>query len=449
MAAPQGVCIAFAANTLDPDPAVWTRLDDPSAYGVVSGWSISRGRPKETEKTNTGTANLNCLDRQGLLDPMNGSSPFHGNLDPMKQAAISIKHPITGAWWTLFRGFVSRYDHELETWGTRGLDTISIELADAFDYFAAAMLMPGVHGVSIPGFGDVYYAGTPSNLGGQSDVFKHVDDRIKEILADFGWPVALQNIFSGNVSLQGVVYSRSDSPLSALWDAADSEFPGVANLFVSKNGIVIFHGRDARFNWSDPQYGINTWHAGGLPQAQADSTVAPITDLKFRRTKEDIINACLCLPRGASDTDAEINLLFDNPSITKYGYRGMSITELLTSAGHDAANNPTTNLEECRRFADYYVGNYASPRTVVETIRFQTRDIGQVGASALWDLICAIEIGDVIHLNTSHPGGGGFNEGFFVENLRYDAQPLRGSLLDITLDVDVSPMSSYGYNPFT
>ncbi len=458
---PEGVCIALTEPALEELPA-WTRLDDPNGYDVATSWSIHRGRASELDKTGTGIASITFADTTGLLDPTNTSSPFYDTggtatyLDPMRQIAIALQHPISGIYFPLFRGFLSSQDHSMDMWSdVRGIDTVTWDCSDAFDLLAALVLTPGTQGntiTSLANFSDVYYEGTPANFVGEADVFKHVDDRIVQLLDDAGWPGsgsfdALRSIFTGNVSVQGHVYDRTDQLLAALFDAADAEFPGIANVYMSKTGVVTFRGRFARFFPTNPGYGINTWYAGGMPEALADPTVAPIAGLEFHRSKDDIINSVIALPMNADDSDIASQITVDTASIAKFGYRGESFTDLQTSAGHTNAT-PTTAAEETKKFAEYYVGNYKDPKTRVSIIKFRPRAPNDPTAQALWDLVCDVEIGDRVHLKTQHVGGGGFDEMFYVEGIRYEARGARPEYHDLTLELDVSPSSFFAYNPF-
>lgn len=455
---PQGVCIALDNTALDYGTAiVWTRLDDPAGYDLVQSWEIHRGRSSEMDKTGTGIASISFRDTSGALDPTNTSSPFYDTggtatkLDPMKQVAISLLHPVSGTWFPLFRGFLSSQEHEMRSWqDDGGVDEVAWECADAFDLLAAKLLTPGVDGdtPTVQDFTDVYYHGIPSNLPGEAESFQHVDDRINQLLDDAGWPSALRDIFSGNVSVKGKVYERGDQLLAALFDAADAEFPGVANIYMTKDGIVNFRGRFARFFPTNPGYGITTWKAGGMPEALADNTVAPIASLRFRRSKDDIINSVTALPQGANQDDASDNIIADSTSIDTFGFRGETFNDLQTSAGHDDDFVPTDDLEETKKFAEYYVGNYKDPKTRVSTLTFRPRGPEDVTAPALWDLMCGVELGDRIHLTTSHVGGGSFDEYLYVESIRYQASGATSTYHDITLELELSPSSFFDYNPF-
>ncbi len=455
----EGVVWSPTGDTLDVTPT-WVRLDDPTGYNLTTAFQINRGRSNELDKVVTGTATLSFADNQGILDPTNPSSPFNGNLDPMKQAAIGLRNPVTDEWKTIFRGFVSRQNHGLDMWSEeRGLDIVTWQLVDAFDLFANVILTSGVHGDSpdLAGFPNIWYPGIPANVPGELGTFVHVDDRIARLLDDAGWPGTgnkidvgnLRNIFSGNVSVQGVVYSRKDSMLAAIFDACDAEFPGVGNFYMSKEGVATFHGRFARFFPERPGYGINTWYVGSLPEAALDPDVAPHANpLTFYRSDDDVINSCYALPQGYDESDADVVYAADTGSQGTFGFRSENFDGLLVSAGHDDDFSPTNAAEEANKFSDYYVGNFAQPQTRLGTIRFTSRPVDGPGGPAVWKLLTEIELGDVITLTSAHPGGGGFGTDFYVEQLRYDVGPGPADHPNIVLEVEVSPASYFAYNPF-
>jgi hypothetical protein len=431
----RGVCVAFDSATLEP-AALWTRLDDPNGPFRVQSWSIKRGRSYELDRTGTGTATVAIADVNGDFDPTNAGSFFAGKLNPLKQAAIALQNPVTGAWSTVFRGFVEDFAYTLHP--SKKVLFLELQLMDAFDLLAAVEVAPGTAGntpMKAEQIGNVVYYRTEST----------VHYRLSQALADAKWPTALQTIFTGNVHARETVYAPRTSILSILQDAADAEFPGVANLYVSKDGKVTFHGRKARFNPTDPQYGIQTWKCGDGAAVQADSTVAQIRALSFGRSKTNIVNAALATPAEIPDTEIAGQIVTDLPSINTYGLRSWSAENLVTLSGNE---NPNLNAnDETKLYASYYVNNYKDPQTRVNQVQFRSMLPSDSRASANWALICGIEIGDILNVKTTHPGGGGFNEDFYVEGISYDVSPATGIYHDVTLTLDVSPKAYYTTNP--
>ena len=440
---PQGVSIAFNDSTLAANPD-WTRIDDPGGINVVQGWSIDRGRSKELDKNQTGTAVIDTVDTTGVLDPTAGALT-----DPMKQGSISLQNPVTNSWSTIYRGFC---DWEFDISSDTGYKAIkgTINMEDAFDLMSALEMTPGNHfGKKTTNpigptkllqqfSGDIQYA------EGQQAY-----ERIEEALNNAAWPSSMQDIFSGNIFMQISTYARRDQLLTVIFDAADAEFPGVANVYVSKDGKFIFHGRYARFDPFNPQYRIQQWYAGDYAACQADADYAPIHKLGFRRSKQDIINVGLALPRGVMDHEAPGNIIIDEESVGIYGWRSVVFEDLLTFKGIIPNAPDLTAVQETKLYGQYFVDNYSQPKTRITQLVFRPKRTEHFNAAALWTLMCDIEIGDVITVKTTHPGGGGFNnEDFFVEGIHYMAKPLKQNMHDVTLTLDVSPRAFYVISPF-
>lgn len=439
------------------------------SYRLAQRFEIDRGRTSELDKTGTGVASVTTFDTQGILDPTNESSPFWDTdnnvtkLDPMKQARITILNPYKflndndDTLYSLFRGYV-------DTWGEFEVDQSGswiegqVQLVDALDLFAELRMMPGMGDTPPAGVGaDVYLAGGPN--GYSAGTFKHVDERISDILDMIGWPdvgltrSGLRDVFSGNVAVLEQVYARADQALTAIDDAVDAEYPFVSNRFITKDGVFAFRGRFARFAPETPGYGINHWFLGGQPQAEANPTeVVVISRIpSFRRSAQDLINAALAIPSGADDTDVPGNLVTDGTSITKFGYRSRDTQNLLTYQGHNDDLSTTNAIEETLKFAEYRVGNYKDPHTRIGQIEIVGLDPRHPLSQPQWDFLCNVELSDLISLDTMglHPGGGGFDEDFFVEGIHYVCEPAPPpKYYSLICTLDVSPRAWFDYNPF-
>lgn len=434
LADPQGVCVAFDDDTLVESPQ-WHRLDDPAGPFKVTGWEIRRGRSYELDKTVGGTARVTLVDQAGNFDPTWSSGPLFGKLEPMKQAAIALQNPVTSAWTTLFRGFVSDWDFEMDI--TERLMYVTLTLVDGFDLLAAAELLPGLAGITPPSIstGDVYY---PHDQA--------VDARIHAILNDAGWPLGLREIFSGNVTCQETVYANRTPALSAMFDAADAEWPGVANIYMGKTGKVVFHGRYARFRPAVVEYDIDTFNVGDAAQVTANpTTYAPVREFGFTRGKTNLINEALAAPQNMADADLAGQYSSDAASIAAHGSRSVSFGDLLTYRALDGSGR--TAAQETKLYSNYFPANYADPRTRIRNVSFKTLPVGVAGATTLWNLMCGIEISDILHVVTTHPWGGGFSEDFYVEGLSYSARPMSDTLHEVELEVEVSPKAYYTVEP--
>jgi hypothetical protein len=453
----EGFSIAFSDPMLEPDPE-WTRIDDWS--GLVASYSIRRGRVDEMQKTGTGTAVVELNDREGFFDASNSFSPFFEAGIDGKQAGLALWNPVDEEWVTIFRGFIEGYQYEIEPSGV--VTRIQVELVDALDYLAGVELSPETAGH--PGdapeesLGDVFYGS------------QQVDDRIDLVLTNAGWPGALSTVFSGNVQLKSTVYPPGTTALAALEDAADGEFPGVANLYVDKKGRVTFHGRHARFDPAgviagpppipDDVWDFHEWNAGDGSITGTDSSYAQIRRLAYSRPRANVINAAMALPDRNGEADLTPAQIFaqvvvdttpgaDN-SITKYGVHSWSAENLLTwyKLG-EAGESPTNNdLTETKKFASYYVENYRLPQSRVTQLGFRSIRPDDPRGPATWRLLTGVEVSDVLHLKTAHPGGGGFDQDFFVEGVTYEVRPLTPDYADVTLSLDISARAHYDHDPF-
>jgi hypothetical protein len=391
---------------------------------IVSHYEIQRGRSSELEQTGTGTATITMIDTNGSLDPSTGSTDF----DPMKPVAIALTNPVTGTSSPIFRGHVARWSYDPYPTGTYA--TATLDCVDGMDVLAAIEMTPG-------DFGDISGAGTEGNIIYLAA--EQVAHRIGEILDECDWPLGLREVFSGNVRLQPTTYAPRATALSAIFEAADGEHPGVANFFISREGKAVFHGRLARFRPLDAQYHISIWRAGDEAAVAADSSRAVIVDVDYDRDKDKIINSALATPQGIADEDIEGQRVQNTASIAAYGTRSWSAENLITASDHFGA---ATAEVATKKFATYYVNNFKDPRTRVNRISFSSR--GRPTDARVWAILCGVDISDIIRLTYR----GFVDEDFYVEAIHYDVSPLNDQYLDVQLDLDVSPRAHYNTNPF-
>jgi PKD repeat protein len=442
----QGVAIAFDNDPLDDDPD-WTRIDQ-TAGCRVSRWEVRQGRQDELEQTGGGEATIFVQDTLGLFDPTNGSSPYAGKLDS-KQAAIAVFNPVTETWHTRFRGWVDDYGHDIHP--SQAKDEVAIRLVDVFDLLAGAEMAPGNAGYT-SGHDDVFF-----------DDHDQVDLRLSAVLGFYAqtvgvgtYPTGRYVFFTGNVKVQEAVYEPGTPFLTAMLDAADAEWPGVANLYVDRHGRLVFHGRLARFNPEATAAGASVgawdftrWKAGDGAAVLADDETAQIRGLGYDRARKMIINAALATPKDDNpNSDARIpgQAVSDAASQDKHGVRSWSALELLTGHGNLTGNDP---WEETRLFGAYYVENYKQPRARPRNITFRSLRPDDHRAAATWALMTRCDISDVVMLKTTHPGGGGFDAGFYIEGLTVTGRPLGGDLTDLTVTLDVSPEAYWTEDVFS
>lgn len=448
---------------LDPDDTsltwspTWTALDDeyPS---LVTSYTIDRGRQYELDHTDTGRATVEIADVEGVLDPTNAGGPFYGAIEALIQAMIRRYNPVSDTWETRFRGFVSDYDYAFDP--SMRVNRLTVQLVDLFEFLAAIDMYPttfghdpaaGGSGVTDPSELDdqVWFGPT---VDGQP-----FDERIRAIIEQALIPNDYRIVFSGNVDVQATTYSPGESALSAIQETADAEFPGVSNVYCDRHGRICVHGRLAKFDpagtvasLDDPSnWDFHEFDAGdGFWVASSPPTYAHLREFAFNRGLSKVINQGLATPKNAPDGSLEAQVVDDLTSQGLRGIRSWSALNLITQAGN---LTPATNaLEETKRFALYYVNNYAIPRNRITAISFRSIDPSSPGASETWRLVSQVDISDYITVSVGSPGGGGFDhDPYFVEGIHESSAPANPLYDDVTVSLDLSPQAYFtGYNPW-
>jgi hypothetical protein len=436
----QGLSVAPNDTLLTEEPT-WTRLDSGIEGLRVAEISTRRGRQDEFERTDTGTCSAVLRDRAGEADPSLVdwmSCPF----------AFAVRNPVTDTWHPRFRGAVDDHSYDLSPGQTKG--DVVIEAVDALDYFANFELAPGLAGDSPPAQSEGYVFYEDSN---SSSVGGPVGVRVHQALGNASWPSGLSSVFTGNAALLEAVYSPGESILTVIHDAADAEFPGVANFFVDKYGVVCFHGRLARFDPAGVSATATHWDFNEWTVGEGGVQITwPFTSTRSRGL---IRNAAMCFPQKLPNgspfpaADRVNQVVTDATSIARHGVRSWSAENLLTKEG---VTSGLPGPEECLTYAQYVVDNYASAEPTVRQISFKVLRPDDPRAAALWPLLCEIDISDQITLTKSHPGGGGFTSSVhFVEGISETWRPLVKDLdtgypyCEMTLDL--SPAAYWGTAP--
>jgi hypothetical protein len=446
--------IAFDDPTLTWSPT-WTRLD--SNPSLVASYTIDRGRQFELDRTDTGRATVTITDRDGTLDPTNPGGPYYGKLEPLLQAMIGRYNPMDAAWHTRFRGFIEDFDYGFDP--SQRVNRLQVSLVDLFEILSAVEMQ------------DELFSGADTSRPTESNgqvwlAAADMKPRIDYILDCAHIPAGFRVVFTGNVNLWETVYSPGETPLTAIQEAADGEFPTVSNCYCDRRGRFCVHGRLAKFDPVGVASGVDAdtwdfveWKAGDSAAVAADAAhTAQIREFAFNRGLSKILNSAFATPTRASApnplTAAQIHgqLVKSDASIGRYGIRSWDAQDLLTKKGL-LSDPDSSDLAETRLFAQYIVDNYSAPQNRVTVIGFRTMQPASAGAGKLWDLLSRVDIGDGVDVTVASPGGGGFDATtseakFFVEGVHEEARPLTPGYDDVTLRLDLSPRAYFVLNPF-
>jgi hypothetical protein len=448
--APEGrFLVAFDSATLDPYP-VWTALDQDYP-NLVTSYSIDRGRVYELDRTDAGRATVQITDPDGILSPLNPGSPFWDSgaattkIRPLLQAAIGRYDPVAGEWSTRFRGFVVDYGYEFDP--SQVVNRLTVELADLFDILARVELQPGQ-------FGDI-----PTDPDQQGQIVypagDTVEGRIGRILDEVGLPARFRALLPGAVLLHQAVYSAGESPITAIQEAADADFPQVSNVFCDRRGRLCFHGRLAKFDPAGTAAGVGSdtwdyheWSAGDGAAIDATPDTIQLRQFGFERGSSQFVNAATATPVDIADADVPGQLVVDGWSISLYGINSWSASSLLTK---QSLVDGADDLEECRRFGQYMAANYKWPHDRLTALGFRSLDPSDPRAPALWEFLNAVDVGDRVAVTIQSPGGGGYTGSlakWFVEGVHEQVRPLQPGYDDVTLTLDLSPAALFEENPW-
>ena len=77
----------------------------------------------------------------------------------------------------------------------------------------------------------------------------------------------------------------------------------------------------------------------------------------------------------------------------------------------------TTGPDECLKYAQYIIDNYAQPKLRLAQITIRPVHPDDPRAAAIWDVLCNVDISDQVNVDMNHPGLGGVTQSFFVEGI--------------------------------
>jgi hypothetical protein len=203
-----GTSTLSLSSLLGPSTASFYEISD-----FVTGVSVRRGRTRVTDSFDTGTATIQLIDRTGLLNPDNTSSPLNGWVLPLRQ--IRITATIDGTEHSLFNGYTGRYSYDYQ----QGINAafISIECNDAFRILNLATI------TTVTGAADNQDTGT----------------RIGQILSTSGVPNSIVSLDTGTSNL-GDDPAVERTVLEAVQQAETSE---LGAFYISADGIFTFKSR--------------------------------------------------------------------------------------------------------------------------------------------------------------------------------------------------------------
>jgi hypothetical protein len=225
-------------------PALIANLTD-----VTRRISIRRGRNLTRDTYEAGTATVSIYDPQGNFNPQNVSSPYYGQLTPLRKLRISASYG--GATYYLFSGYTTDYSYSYDQ--AENVSYVDINASDAFRLFNLAAL---------------------TTITGQA-AGQDTGTRIDKILDTVDFPVTMRTVSTGD-SLTQADAGTSRTSLSAI---KNCEFSEQGAFYVSPEGNAIFKNRSEVIS-----------SAGNTPIEFNQTTGIPYKNVKFAFDDKLIVN---------------------------------------------------------------------------------------------------------------------------------------------------------------
>jgi len=257
----------------------------------VTNISIRRGRDRIFEQYTPGRCSVTWWDFTGDWNPDNTTSPYYGQILPMRQVKITTEY--LGVEYALFSGFISSWDWDWPK-GTE-FAQVTIQADDGFRLLA----LSNVDNVTGAATGDL------------------PGERVDQILNLISWPATMRDVDLGATELQNDP-GGDRTALTALQTVQDTELGG---LFMDSDGSVRFASRAS----------IALQAAGTATTFADDGTGIAYQAIDVALDDQELSNQVTITPHGGTPETAS-----DATSIDEFFLRSLNRSELLMRHQADA-----------------------------------------------------------------------------------------------------------------
>ena len=289
----------------------------------VISYSINRGKSRQLDKYQSGTANIQLDNNLRSYDPLYSASPYFGQILPKREIRITSNSIVQ------YQGVIDDWDLQYQPEGN------SIAIIKASDEMSQM---------------------ANQSLDAVTNSAQFTGERIAAILGNAGmqWPNNRTALETGLQSLQADVISEGTNALSYLNTIADSE-PG--DFYINREGIATFKDRYES--------------APATPLLFADDgTGIPYQNLAVVYGSELLYNE-VSVSRLNGGTETAVNL----KSQEDFGISSFSLSGL-----------PLDNDTSAENLATYLVSGYAQPEYRFEAIDINITDLSSVVQTQILNL---------------------------------------------------------------
>ena len=339
--------------------------DDPNLYidvvADVRAITINRGRSRQLDQYQPGTATVVLDNRSRTYDPLNLSGTYVSGgvtqIQPGRRIKIKATHPTTLTQYTIFTGTVREWQ-------------LGYNRTDATTTLVCSDAMTDLAKINI----------TKTTTAGLSGI------AAGEVFGATG--LGLVSVDAGISTLQATTFTDQNA-LSAIQTIEQSEQGAV---YADEAGILQFDSRHAILTEARSNTSQATFGTGNLPY----------TDIALDYASDMIRNSVTATRTGGTaQTDS------DATSITTYGKRSYSLPGLAVSTDVQALS-----------IADYLVLAYKDPAVRVTRIELAPQYHADTMTQAL-----SRQLRDRVTVTFAPPGGGTISQQLFIEGISHRVSP--------------------------
>jgi hypothetical protein len=304
----------------------------------IKSVSTRRGKNEALDRIDAGLSSIVLDNNDRLFDPFYEAGLYYQQLVPRRRVRITANDR------AVFFGYMEDLDLDYQP-GNRA--TVRIDISDAFSILANNVIEE---------------LDPPSELSGA---------RVNRVLdlPEVDWPIEQREVDEGNTLLLDSSV-QSSSTLSYLQTVSNSEF---GNLFISKQGSIIFKERNAATNAPDLIFTDDL--------SPSTSTKIPFASVNAVYGSENLYTR---IQLANSDVIPEEVVLENTEASLLYGTRNYSLSNLLVQ-----------DPDELLDLANFLLTTYSQPLYRFESVSVAFDRLNQEQSDAVLDL----EIGDIIQVH--------------------------------------------------
>ena len=328
---------------------------------IIVTAQIRRGRNRILAQFEAGTASVTIYDENGDWNPENVSSPYYGDLKPLRKIQIYVDYNSTRYY--LFSGFITDYDTQFAL-GVDDVSKVVLKCVDGFRLFQNAQI------TSVTGAG-VQLSGA----------------RVNAILDEISFPSSLRDIATGETTLQADP-GTTRATIDALRTVEQSEFGG---LFMDAEGRVTFIDRFSLTEaLASPQYIFSD-----------QGTDIPYINAVTKFDDSLIVNDVTVTRLGGSPQNVS-----DQTSIDTYFKRSGVRSDILVQTDAEALNQARALLATRK-----------DTETRIDSIQLNINDGENID---LCEAGLQIELLDCVQITKEMPGGTLIERTLLVQGINHD-----------------------------